>query len=379
MLCIMLSFNYISRWRKTMLERKSRKNSKPEKKKKNKVKIASISLIIIILIGAGAYIYRKEMAVLAFDLFLSGQVEETLERSYAPIEGDEPKPVVEANQEIKPFSVLLLGVDQRDKEPARSDTLIYSVIRPTDSKVLLLSIPRDTYTEIVGRGKEDKINHAYAFGGEKMSIDTVEKFLGEDVGYYAAINFEGLREVVDALGGVELPITKDIVNKEKDHEKFTIKANKPLYDGQEALNFVRYREDGGNNRTKRHQVFLGAMVDRMLKLDQVGKIPELIGMLGNNFKTDMTPSFIIELSKKLMLNQRPEIKGFTINAEGKRMKGVYYDIVIDEDLEYAKQLIENWSDPNTKVNELLNPEDRDKHTEKNDQSESGTKTKSQKK
>jgi LCP family protein required for cell wall assembly len=362
-----------------MLERKSRKNSKPEKKKKNKVKIASISLIIIILIGAGAYIYRKEMAVLAFDLFLSGQVEETLERSYAPIEGDEPKPVVEANQEIKPFSVLLLGVDQRDKEPARSDTLIYSVIRPTDSKVLLLSIPRDTYTEIVGRGKEDKINHAYAFGGEKMSIDTVEKFLGEDVGYYAAINFEGLREVVDALGGVELPITKDIVNKEKDHEKFTIKANKPLYDGQEALNFVRYREDGGNNRTKRHQVFLGAMVDRMLKLDQVGKIPELIGMLGNNFKTDMTPSFIIELSKKLMLNQRPEIKGFTINAEGKRMKGVYYDIVIDEDLEYAKQLIENWSDPNTKVNELLNPEDRDKHTEKNDQSESGTKTKSQKK
>jgi LCP family protein required for cell wall assembly len=360
-----------------MLERKSRKNSKPEKKKKNKVKIASISLIIIILIGAGAYIYRKEMAVLAFDLFLSGQVEETLEKSYAPIEGDEPKPVVEANQEIKPFSVLLLGVDQRENEPARSDTMIYSIIRPIDSKVLLLSIPRDTYTEIVGRDKEDKINHAYAFGGEKMAIDTVEKFLDSEVGYYAAINFEGLREVVDALGGVELPITKDIVNKEKAHEKFTIKANKPLYDGQEALNFVRYREDGADNRTKRHSVFLNAMVDRMLKLDQVGKIPELISMLGNNFKTNMTPSFIIELSKQVMLNQRPEINGFTIAAEGKRMHGIYYDIVKEADLNYAKQLIENWSDPNTKATELLNPLDRDKH-EKNDETELGNKTKSQK-
>lgn len=358
-----------------MLERKSRKNSKTQKKKKNKLKIASISLIVIILIGAASYIYRKEMAVLAFDLFLSGQVEETLEKSYAPIEGDnEPKPVVESNKEIKPFSVLLLGVDQRDNEPARSDTMIYSIIRPTDSKVLLISIPRDTYTEIVGRGKEDKINHAYAFGGEKMSIDTVENFLGADVGYYAAINFEGLREVVDALGGVELPITKDIVNKEKAHEKFTIKANKPLYDGTEALNFVRYREDGGDNRTKRHQVFLGAMVDRMLKLDQVSKIPDLISMLGNNFKTDMSPSFIIELSKKLLLNQRPEIDGFTIGAEGKRMNGIYYDIVKDEDVEYVKQLIENWTDPNTSTSELINPQDRDKQDAEGN-SKSGTQTK----
>ncbi|MNJ50844.1 Transcriptional regulator LytR [compost metagenome] len=254
--------------------------------------------------------------------------------------------------------------------------MIYSIIRPTDSKVLLISIPRDTYTEIVGRDREDKINHAYAFGGEKMSIDTVENFLGADVGYYAAINFEGLREVVDALGGVELPITKDIVNKEKAHEKFTIKANKPLYDGTEALNFVRYREDGGDNRTKRHQVFLGAMVDRMLKLDQVTKIPELIGMLGNNFKTDMSPSFIIELSKKLLLNQRPEIDGFTIGSEGKRMNGIYYDIAKDEDVEYVQQLIENWTDPNTSASELLNPQDRDKQdAEGNSQSDTQTKTK----
>lgn len=364
-----------------MLERKNRKNSKNQKKKKNKLKIASISLIIVILMGAAAYIYRKEMAILAFDIFLSGQVEETLEKSYAPIEGDnEPKPVVESNKEIKPFSVLLLGVDQRDNEPARSDTMIYSIIRPTDSKVLLISIPRDTYTEIVGRGKEDKINHAYAFGGEKMTIDTVESFLGKDVGYYAAINFEGLREVVDALGGVELPITKDIVNKEKGHEKFTIKANKPLYDGTEALNFVRYREDGGQNRTKRHQVFLSAMVNRMLKLDQVSKIPDLLNMLGNNFKTDMSPSFIIELSKKLLLNDAPQIEGFTIGAEGKRKNGVYYDIANEEDIEYVKQLIDNWSDPNTDTSELLHPQDRDKQeTKENENSESTSQTTTNKK
>ncbi|GJM68378.1 hypothetical protein HMSSN036_05940 [Paenibacillus macerans] len=135
----------------------------------------------------------------------------------------------------------------------------------------------------------DKINHAYAFGGEKMAKDTVENLLGYPADYYAAINFHGLREIVDALGGIELPITKDIVNKEKYHEKFTIKAGKPLYSGEEALNYVRYREDSDFERTKRHQVFLNAMVNRMLKLDQVTKIPELMNMMGEKLQNRSCP------------------------------------------------------------------------------------------
>ncbi|MNW53807.1 Transcriptional regulator LytR [compost metagenome] len=334
------------------------KRNKRTKNKRNRGKVALIALLVIVLVGAGAYTFRKSLAVMAFDLFLSGQVEEKLEKSYAPLEGEEQKSVT-PEQKMKPFSILLLGVDQRANEPARSDTMIYAVVRPEDSKVLLVSIPRDTYTEIIGRDEEDKINHAYAFGGEKMAKDTVENFLSSPVDYYAAINFEGLKQVVDALGGVELPITKDIVNKQKDHEKFTIKAGKPLYDGQEALNFVRYREDSDFNRTKRHQIFLNAIVNRMLKLDQVTKIPELMDMMGENFKTDMMPSFIIDLSKQVLLGESPSISGFTIMGEGFRKNGIFYDAANEEDVQYAQEMIKSWSDAETEASQLLMPESRD--------------------
>jgi len=179
-----------------------------------------------------------------------------------------------------------------------------------------------------------------------------------------------VRDIVDALGGVELPITKDIVNKQADHEKFTIKANKPLYDGTEALNFVRYREDSDFNRTKRHQVFLNAMVNRMLKLNQVTKIPELINLMGDNFKTDLPPSQIIELSKKVLLGDTsPQISGFTILGKGIRINGVYYDKANEEDVDFAKEMIDNWLNPDTEAFELILPESRD--AEKTDAGQNG--------
>lgn len=338
-----------------MLERRSNKMNRKANPNR-KARRALIALLVIVIIGAGAYTFRKSLAIVAFDIFLSKQVEKKLEKSYSPLEGEE-QVSIDVEQKLRPFSILLLGVDQRANEKGRSDTMIYAVVRPEESKVLLISIPRDTYTEIVGRDKEDKINHAYAFGGEKMARDTVQRFLDSPIEYYAAINFEGLKQVVDELGGVELPITKDIVNKQKDHEKFTIEANKPLYTGQEALNYVRYREDSDFNRTKRHQVFLNAIVNRMLKLDQVSKIPDLMDLMGNNFKTDMRPSFIIDLSKQVLLGESPSISGFTIMGEGFRKNGVFYDAANEEDVSYAQQLIESWRDPDAE--QLLMPETRD--------------------
>lgn len=340
-----------------MIERRNRQKIRSKNQRK---KIAWIVLVVLLVAGVGGYLFRKPLAVMAFDLFLSGKVEQTLERSYSPLEGEEMRPLESVEEKMKPFSTLLLGVDQRMNEPARSDTMIYAVVRPEDAKVLLISIPRDTYTEIVGKDREDKINHAYAFGGEKMAKDTVEKFIGYPVDYYAAVNFQGVRDIVDALGGVELPITKDIINKQANHEKFTIKANKPLYNGTEALNFVRYREDSDFNRTVRHQVFLNAMVNRMLKLNQVTKIPELIDLMGDNFKTDLLPSQIIDLSKKFLLGDAsPQISGFTVMGKGMRIHGVYYSKANEEDIDFAKEMIDNWLNPDTKASELIMPESRD--------------------
>lgn len=325
-----------------------------KKQKRNRTKQWIVWMLVLVMLGSGAYAYRESLSMMAFDVLLADQVEKTLAKSYAPLAGEEEKTqIVEVSN--SPFSLLLLGVDQRDHEPARSDMLMYTVVRPKDSQALLISIPRDTYTDIIGKDKKDKINHAYAFGGEKMAKDTVENLLGNPVQYYAAVNFKGVRDAVDALGGIELPITKDIVNKQEEHEKFTVEANKPIYNGTEALNYVRYREDSDFQRTGRQQIFMSSLVNRMLSLEGVTNIPTLIDIMGDNFKTDIPPSLMIGVAKQMLTGDKPQFQSFTIMGEGTRINKVYYNLVNEEDLSHATKMIENWLDPDTTTEELLVP------------------------
>lgn len=225
-----------------------------------------------------------------------------------------------------PFSLLLLGIDQRDKEVGRSDSMLYTVVRPKDNRILLLSIPRDSYAEIVGKDKQDKIAHAYAFGGVKMSVESVERLLQHPVNHYAAINFKGFRDVVDALGGVELPITEDIQNRSRNHDKFLIEADKSIYSGLEALNFVRYREDSDMNRMERNRIFLQALTMRMMQLDKLGHLPELLEIAGDNLETDILPSDMIGLAKMMLLqNTLPSFTSYALDGEGKIMD---WDLVL---------------------------------------------------
>ena len=327
---------------------------------RKRTKNYTIIAIVLVLILAGAYTFRKSLVVLAFDMFLSDQVEKTLEeKSYKPLEEDLVTPKAEPiAMQIKPFSVLLLGTDQREDEPARSDTMIYAVIRPKESKVLLVSIPRDTYTEIVGKGKKDKINHAFAFGGQQMAKDTMEALLDHELDYYAAINFEGLRDAVDAIGGVELPIQKDIVNKGADHEKFTIKANQSIYSGTDALNYVRYREDSDFNRTKRQQVFLDQMAKKMMNFNQITNIPQLLDVMGTNLQSNMQPKFMIDLAKQLLTGSEVQITSYTVMGANMRLNGVSYEEANEEDLKFAQDLIDNWMNNATSTYQLLMPEDQ---------------------
>ncbi len=76
-----------------------------------------------------------------------------------------------------PFSVLLLGVDEREGDAGRSDTIVAMTVNPTEQSTKMVNIPRDTYTTIVGRNTKDKINHAYAFGGTTMAVASVESLL----------------------------------------------------------------------------------------------------------------------------------------------------------------------------------------------------------
>lgn len=340
-------------------------------------------LVVLVLAGAAGYYNRNALAMWGFDLFLSDSVKKKLENSYKPIEGHTPEQTAYKKEE--PFSMLLLGVDQRDKEVGRSDTMIYTVIRPIDGAILMVSIPRDTYVDIVGKTTkagnqwQDKITHAYAFGGAKMSVETVEKLFGSRVDHYATINFTGFRDVIDAMGGISLPITEDLVNDDPDHEKFVVKAGKPLYNGTEALNYVRYREDAGGDtsRAGRHQIFLNAIMNKASKVGQWTKIPELITIMGQNFSTDLTPQHTIDLAKSMLQNDQRTIYSHTLKGEGHRKVtgGAWYYFADDEDLARTEALITAWLDP-AKTKEMLPlPEEYQQKDKKPVQSLSATQSK----
>lgn len=322
-------------------------------------------LAILVIGGAAGYYNRNTLALWGFDTFLSGSVKKKLEKSYEPLEGRTP--VETAYKKEEPFALLLLGVDQRDKEIGRSDTMIYTVVRPIDGAILMVSIPRDTYVDIVGKTTKsgsqwkDKITHAYAFGGAKMSVETVEKFFGATVNHYATINFKGFRDVIDAMGGISLPITEDLVNDDPDHEKFVVKAGKDVYNGTEALNYVRYREDAGGDtsRAGRHQVFLNAIMNKASNVSQWTKIPHLIDIMGSNFSTDLTPDHMIDLAKSMLQSDNRTIYSHTLKGDGHRLKngGAWYYFADEDDLAKTKAMITAWLNPSLTKAQLPLPEE----------------------
>ena len=112
-------------------------------------------------------------------------------------------------KDAEPFSMLVLGVDEREGDKGRSDTMIVMTVNPETKSTKMVSIPRDTYTEIVGQGFNDKINHAYAFGGIEMSMDTVENLLDIPIDYVVQVNMDSFKDIVDAVGGISINNTLD--------------------------------------------------------------------------------------------------------------------------------------------------------------------------
>ncbi|MEH7480695.1 LCP family protein, partial [Neobacillus drentensis] len=198
-----------------------------KKKKRTWLKVTGIILLLLI-VGGGVYAYNVYNS-------LKGAVETMNE----PLEQKQSDKRVEpvAVKDKDPFSVLMLGVDERAGDRGRSDTMIVLTVNPNTNSVKMLSIPRDTRTEIVGKGTVDKINHAYAFGGVQMSVNTVENFLNFPIDYYMKVNMEGFRDIVNAVGGITVQNDLDFSYSGYHFAKGQISLN-----GDQALAFSRMRK-----------------------------------------------------------------------------------------------------------------------------------------
>lgn len=163
-------------------------------------------------------------------------------------------------------NILVLGVDQRKGDAGRSDTILLVSVDYLTLATRFLSIPRDTRTEIPGH-KLNKINAAYAFGRENLAVRTVEKLLGIRVHYRVLVNFQGVVEFIDALGGVPFQVEKAMRYSDPyQNLSINIQPGWQIMDGKTALHYIRYRNDslGDIGRVERQQAFVAAVARKLI-------------------------------------------------------------------------------------------------------------------
>ncbi|MEW9051150.1 MAG: LytR family transcriptional regulator [Neobacillus sp.] len=291
--------------------------SQPVKSRKG-LKITGICLLILI-IALGAYAGTVYFSLKKAVVTMHQPIErEVSEKRAAPV----------IFEEKDPFAVLMLGVDEREGDRGRSDTIIVLTVNPNNNSVKMLSIPRDTRTEIIGLGKADKINHAYAFGGVPMSMDTVENFLGIPIDYYLQINMEGFEDIVNAVGGVT--VHNDLAFTENG---FDFPVGEITLDGEKALSFARMRyEDprGDFGRQLRQRQIIQGVIREGASLSSLTNFADIFSALGKNLKTNLTFDEMVDIQKNYR-DAAQSVQQLEIKQQGTLIDGIYYGLVSQEE------------------------------------------------
>lgn len=179
-----------------------------------------------------------------------------------------------------------MGVDERDGDKGRADTLIYMTVNPKTNTTDMVSIPRDTYTKIIGKGTMDKINHSYAFGGTQMTVDTVENFLDVPVDYFVKVNMESFRDVVDTLGGITVNSTFAF-----SYDGYSFGKGEITLNGKEALAYTRMRKEdprGDFGRQDRQRQVIQGIINKGANISSITKFGDMFKVVEDNVKTNLT-------------------------------------------------------------------------------------------
>jgi polyisoprenyl-teichoic acid--peptidoglycan teichoic acid transferase len=205
-------------------------------------------------------------------------------------------------------NILLMGKDARSDqsdEPTRTDTMMVLRVDFDHHTAKLLALPRDIWLALPDLEDygltEGRINTAYYYGelyqvpggGPKVAMDTVTLNFGIPIDHYAIVNFDGFKDIVDAVGGIDIDVPKAIYDDQyptDDYGYMTLIINPgPQHmDGTEALRYARTRhQDSDTERVKRQQDVLLAIRDKALTFDTFSKIPEVYNIAQGAFETDM--------------------------------------------------------------------------------------------
>ena len=266
-------------------------------------------LVAVLLAGIGIATWYGKSAVDALDNI-------NRDSNLMPT-GERPAPVDPVEGKA-PLNMVLMGSDTRGGERGRSDVLQLLHISGDRQNVFLMSIPRDSYVEIPGRGKA-KINAAYSWGGAPLAVETMELLLDVPMDNTVLIDFEGFKNVIDALGGVT------VVNREASSSHgLDFPKGEITLSGEEALWFVRERKnlsDGDFGRAARQRDVIKAVLGKLASggvLSDPGRFREAVTELGKNFTVDegLTNDNIIRLGWELKGVSPSDIKSFQIPTAG---------------------------------------------------------------
>jgi len=207
------------------------------------------------------------------------------------------------------INILVMGLDRRPQEgqsPSRSDTMFVLTVDPQTKTAGILGIPRDLYVDIPdgdGGYFEDRINTAlvygevndYKGGGQQLAIDTVEHNLGVKIGHYVIIDFEGFKEVIDALGGIDIDVptyvsdpTYSWTELPGDYDPQEFEPGLQHMDGETALAYARIRQNSDDlDRIQRQQRIIFAVMDKALSLNVLRNALELWNKYKDAIDTDI--------------------------------------------------------------------------------------------
>jgi LCP family protein required for cell wall assembly len=249
---------------------------------------ALVALIVLLVVGAGFGVWAY--------MHLQGQVQEKI------------PPITKTTDERKPFNALLVGTDSRagltpqqqlklgaNAVPGRrADTIILAHVDPETNYVTMVQFPRDLYVPIHGRGR-DKINSAMVPGGPSNLVATIKDLTGLKINHYVQVNLDGFRELVNAIGGVDICVQEKIPFDSHTGLEVT-KPGMIHFGGDEALRFVRSREvfaNGDFTRIQNQQRFLQAAVAKGTQKSTLFnplKLAAIYRAVGHSLRIDDTTS-----------------------------------------------------------------------------------------
>lgn len=243
-----------------------------------------LSLFLVTAIGVGGYAWT-----------IYNQSTDALSRTYKGF-GNETNVIAET----KPLTILLMGVDtgsgsRSDTWKGNSDSMLLLSVNPQTKKTVMMSLERDILTQIDENGEttEAKLNAAYAYGGAELAIATIEKMMNIHIDRYMMINMQGLVQLVDAVGGIEVNNTFDFpISIEENEPEYTatVEPGKHLINGDQALVYARMRyqdPEGDYGRQKRQREVIRKVVEKVLSFNSISHYQAILRAVSKNMQTNV--------------------------------------------------------------------------------------------